>query len=192
MPTPRFGVVSVREEEDPDRESLVFSHFFSAKALFNFDKKLDCPPCLNDNLICGLALDAEATEFVLVVGVGIISLGKSAPHISHCTMLGWFMKVHTTHALLSVVIGRSSCSCCCWLGDDDVVVVMDVCCLRTPQSSQFSDEAWFEKKQMVHAHTLPTSFCVAMDSALSLIFGSMLMIIFGEDLKNPPYFYGCL
>lgn len=65
-----------------------FSHCFALRAPFNLVKKLDCPPFLNDNRICfdeddSELLFVELEELELVVAVGTISRGKSAPHISH-------------------------------------------------------------------------------------------------------------
>jgi hypothetical protein len=64
-----------------------FSHCFAATAFFNLLRKVDCPPCLKDKRIWAsdmvLLSVTELDELELVVVVGMISLGKSAPHISH-------------------------------------------------------------------------------------------------------------
>lgn len=95
--------------------------------------------------------------------------------------------MHTVHVLLSVTLLLFM------LGDDDDSV--GVFLFLTPQSSHFSDDALLEKKQIEQAHTLlPLLTEVvswpAFDVTLSFAdvdVVSILMIIFGDDLRNPPY-----
>lgn len=173
---------------------LTFSHCLALKAPFKLLKKLDCPPFLNDSRICfddddNELLFVELEELELVVAVGTISRGKSAPHISHWFKLGWLMNVQIEHALLSVTVFVTGVF---MLGDDTFA------CLRTPHNSHISDEALFEKKQIGQAHTLPFEVPVFKlcedpflddDSVAAVVAatGSILMIIFGDDLKNPFY-----
>lgn len=99
------------------------------------------------------------------------------------------MNVQTGHALLSATVFATG-----------VFMLGDVAsaCLRTPHNSHISDEDLFEKKQIGQAQTLPfelpeIKLCedpfLDDDSVAAVVAatGSMLMIIFGDDLKNPLY-----
>lgn len=173
---------------------ITFSHCFVFKAPFKLLKKPGWPPFLNDKRTCfdvdgNELFCAELEELELVVAVGIISFGRSAPHISHWFKLGWLINVQIEHALLSVtafVFGVLA------LGGDISA------CLRTPHNPHISAEALFEKKQIGQAQTLIfklLTFKLWQDPflddesvfAVAVAAGSILMMIFGEDLKNPLY-----
>lgn len=99
------------------------------------------------------------------------------------------MNVQTGHALLSVTVPVTGAF---MLGD------VASACLRTPHNSHISDDALFEKKQIGQAHTLPFKLPVFKlcedpfldaDSAVAAAAAaeSMLIMIFGDDLRKPPY-----
>lgn len=154
IPTPLRGVSVL------DVSLSLISHCLTLIAVFNWDRKLECPERLKESRI--------SPGMILFT---CCSLFKLAPHISQSIMLVWLIKVHTLHtsALSSLSITTSFASSLTF-------------CRLTPHNSHFKLEQVFEKKQIGQAQTLFVDVAVAVFCD----FSSWRMIL-GDERKKPAF-----
>lgn len=152
---------------------LTLSHAFASSAFLSLAKKLDCPPARNAMRTWASSssrrFPSDTVDWVDIDGDR--DRGKSAPHISHCIMLGWFRNVHTLQAnpssfsamlslLDEVSVGSTLLSLLFWF------------VRLTPHKLHTSWLPWLENEQIAHTQVEVTGefaedrvFCRAGGSA---------------------------